>query len=158
MPVPPDAFRAALGRFATGVTILTARDASGGDHGMTVSSFASVSLTPPLILACIANNANMHPVLRHASAFGLSVLTTEQEALSLRFSAEPDNRFDGIPITRGNSGVLLIAGAHAHLECRRVAWHEAGDHGVCIGEVERATTGEGEPLLYYRGAYTRLAR
>lgn len=156
MSLSPDEFRAALGRFATGVTILTARDAAGGDHGMTVSAFASVSLVPPLVLACIANDANMHSVLRDTSSFALSVLAAEQESLSRRFADEPDNRFDGVPFTRSTSGAILIAGAHAHLECRRVAWHEAGDHGICIGEVERAALGVGKPLLYYRGDYIRL--
>ena len=156
MSITPDDFRAALGRFATGVTILTTRDAKGGDHGMTVNALASVSLAPPLILVCIANDADMHPVLKHATAFALSVLASDQEALSRRFAEEPDNRFDGVPFTRSASGVILIGGAHAHIECRHVSWSEAGDHGVCVAEVERTAIGVGEPLLYYRGAYTRL--
>ena len=158
MTITPDEFRAALGRFATGVTILTARDAAGGDHGMTVSSFASVSLSPPLVLACIANDADMHEVLKSGASFAISVLAADQEALSRRFADEPDNRFEGVPFTRGANGVVLFSGAVAHLECRRVSWQEAGDHGICIGEVERAFVGAGEPLLYHRGAYTRLSR
>ena len=158
MSVSADDFRAALGRFATGVTILTARDGAGTDHGMTVNSFASVSLAPPLVLACIANDADMYPVLRGATAFALSVLAADQEALSRRFADEADNRFDGVAFTRATSGVILLDNAHAHIQCRRVAWHEAGDHGICIGQVERVAIGLGEPLLYYRGAYTRLSR
>jgi flavin reductase (DIM6/NTAB) family NADH-FMN oxidoreductase RutF len=158
MTITPDEFRAALGRFATGVTILTARDAKGGDHGMTVSSFSSVSLSPPLVLSCIARDADMYAVLKGATSFALSVLASDQEALSRRFAEEPTNRFDGVQVTRSSAGVILLGGAHAYLECRRVAWHEAGDHGICIGEVERATVGAGEPLLYYRGAYARLTR
>jgi flavin reductase (DIM6/NTAB) family NADH-FMN oxidoreductase RutF len=158
MTVTPDEFRAALGRFATGVTILTARDAAGKDHGMTVSSFASVSLTPPLVLACIARDADMYAVLNGTTSFVLSVLAADQEALSRRFADEADDRFDGIPVTRNASGVIVIGGAHAYVECRRVAWHDAGDHGICVGQVERASLGGGEPLLYYRSAYTRLAR
>ena len=158
MSVDPDEFRAALGRFVTGVTILTVRDASGGDHGMTVSAFSSVSLTPPLVLACIARDANMHAVLPGATVFALSILAADQEPLSRRFAQEPDNRFDGVPFTRGHSGAILIAGAHAYIECRQVAWHEAGDHGICVGEVEHATLGTSQPLLYYRGTYARLDR
>ena len=156
MTITPDDFRAALSRFATGVTILTARDATGGDHGMTVNAFSSVSLSPPLVLACIAKDADMHAVLQSATSFALSVLTTEQEELSRRFADEPDNRFDGVAFTRSAAGVILVGGAHAHIECRRVAWHDAGDHGICVGQVERTTLGVGEPLLYYRGSYTRL--
>ena len=157
MSMTPDEFRAALGRFATGVTILTARDAQGGDHGMTVSAFASVSLAPPLVLACIAKDADMHAVLRGTASFALSVLAADQEPLSRRFAEEPDNRFDGIRFTRSQAGVVLFGGAHAQLECRSVAWHDAGDHSICVGEVTRAVLGGGEPLLYYRGAYTKLS-
>ena len=157
MSVSADDFRAALGRFATGVTILTTTDAKG-DHGMTVNAFSSVSLDPPLVLACIARDADMYAVLGRATTFALSVLTTEQEALARRFADEPDNRFDGVPFTRSAAGLILLDGAHAHLECRKSTWLEAGDHGVCIGQVERTTLGAGEPLVYYRGNYTRLAR
>lgn len=158
-PVSPDEFRATLGRFVSGVTILTAHDdETGYDHGMTVSSFCSVSLTPPLVLACIAREADMFRCLPRASHFGISVLTTEQEDLSRRFAALPSNRFDGVDVTRGESGVLLLQRAHAQLECRRVHWHEAGDHAICVGEVVRAAAGEGSPLVYYRSGYTRLDR
>ncbi len=154
--ITPDEFRAALGRFASGVTIFTARDAQGIDHGMTVSAFSSVSLSPPLVLACIARDATLYAVCKDASSFGLSVLSSAQEALSRRFGDEQGNRFDGLPFTRGASGALLLDGAHAHLECTKVAWHEAGDHSICVGEVDRASVGGGEPLLHYRGAYARL--
>ena len=158
MTVTPDEFRAALGHFATGVTILTARDTKGVDHGMTVNSFTSVSLTPPLILACIANDADMHAVLRNATSFAINVLASDQEAWSRRFSDDRDDRFEGIPFTRNANGVILISGALAHVECRRTSWQEAGDHGICIGEVERSSVAAGEPLLYYRGAYSRMGR
>lgn len=157
-PVTPDEFRSVLGLFATGVTVLTTRDAKGGDHGMTVNAFSSVSLAPPLVLACIARDADMFAALPHATHFGISVLTTEQEALSRRFAELPDNRFDGVEFERGESGVILLRGAHAHLECRRTDWHAAGDHGICVGEVVRAAAGSGQPLVYYRGGYTRLER
>lgn len=158
MSVSADDFRAAMSRFATGVMILTARDDHGADHGMTVNAFASVSLAPPLVLACIANDADMHPVLRNAPSFALNVLTVEQETLSRRFAADIGiaKRFDGVAFTRSRSGVILLDGALAHIECRRVTWHETGDHGICIGEVERTVLGVGEPLLYYRGDYARL--
>lgn len=156
MSLSPDEFREALGRFASGVTVVTARDAAGIDHGMTVSSFCSVSLVPPLVLACIAQVATMHRVLHDAPVFGISVLAASQEPLSRHFAEIPEQRFDGIGFSRGASGVILLDDAHAHLECRRVAWHAAGDHGICVGEVERSVLFNGRPLLYYRGGYTRL--
>ncbi len=156
MTMEPDEFRAAMGHFATGVTVLTARDTGGGDHGMTVSAFSSGSLSPPLVLACIARDANMYALLRGATHFGISVLREDQEPLSRRFAEVPDNRFDGVGYARGETGVVLLDDAVAHIECRRVAWHEAGDHAICVGEVERAGRGSGRPLLYFRGGYTPL--
>ena len=158
MSVGAEEFRAILGRFATGVTVFTARDATGGDHGMTVSAFCSVSLSPPLVLACIARDADMYAVARDARHFGVSVLTDAQEALSRRFADAPDNRFDGVGFARGESGVVLLNDALGHLECQRVAWHEAGDHAICVGEVLRARNGDGQPLLYYRGVYSLMDR
>ena len=158
MSVNADEFRAILGRFAAGVTVFTSRDAAGGDHGMTVSAFCAVSLSPPLVLACIALDADMYAVARDATHFGVSVLTDAQEALSRRFADVPDNRFDGIGFVRGETGVVLLDDALGHLECRRVAWHDAGDHAICVGEVVRARTGDGHPLLYYRGGYAQLDR
>ncbi len=158
MAIDPDTFRSALGRFASGVTILTARDGSGSDHGMTVSAFCSASLSPPLVLACVDKTADMHAILSKATHFGISILGEGQEALSRRFAELPAGRFDGIGYSRGESGVLLLDDAIAHLECRRLERYEAGDHGAFLGEVERAETRAEHPLLYYRGGYAQLER
>ena len=158
MAINPDAFRAVLGRFASGVTIVTAKDASGNDHGMTVSAFCSVSLSPPLVLACIDQQAEMHGVLAKASHFGVSILDEGQEALSRRFAELPAGRFDGVGFSRADSGVILIDGAIAHLECSVVSRHVTGDHMVCLGQVEWAVYQQDRPLLYYRGGYAQLDR
>jgi len=158
MAIGPDEFRAVLGRFASGVTVLTARDAGGGDHGMTVSAFCSVSLQPPLVLACIDRSSDMSAVLATATHVGISILGEEQEALSRRFAELPVGRFDGIGFTRGESGVALLDGALAHLECRLVKRYDGGDHEVFLAEVERTSSEAGRPLLYYRGGYTQLER
>ena len=158
MAIDPDEFRAILGRFASGVTILTVRDASGRDHGMTVSAFCSLSLDPPLVLACIDRAADMFRVLPDAAHFGISILAEGQEALSRRFAELPSGRFDGIGYSRAESGVVLLDDALAHLECRQVARHDGGDHTIHIGEVEWVTSGQGRPLLYYRGGYAQLER
>ena len=158
MAIDADEFRAVLGRFASGVTILTARDPEGHDHGMTVSALCSASLTPPLVLACIDRSADMHDVLRSATHFGISILAEGQEALSRRFAELPAGRFDGIGYTRAESGVVLLDDALGHMECRRVSGFDAGDHAIYVGEVEWAASHKGRPLLYYRGGYAQLER
>lgn len=156
MTLDPDAFRAVLGRFPSGVTVVTTCEGDR-DHGMTVSAFSSVSLHPPLIMVCIGDDASLRPVIERASWFGVSILSAAQEALSRRFAAHV-NRFDGVGFTRGESGVALLDGALAWLECRVAARHQAGDHLIVIGEVESAGAADERPLLYYRGGYAQLER
>jgi flavin reductase (DIM6/NTAB) family NADH-FMN oxidoreductase RutF len=159
MTIDPDTFRSVLGRFASGITVITARDAAGRDVGMTVSAFASVSLRPPLVSVCIDHVASMYDAVRTAERFAISILASDQEALSRRFAAvESSHRFDGIGYERSESGLVLLDDALAHLECVLAAQHEAGDHTLFIGEVERATARDSRPLLYYRGGYAQLER
>ena len=156
--IDSETFRSVLGRFASGVTIVTARDDDGVDHGMTVSAFCSLSLGPPLVLLCVAHDASMHGLLLQHPRFGISILSSNQEAYSRRFAADESNRFDGIAYARGDSGVVLLEDALAHLECAVREHHDAGDHTVFIAEVERAEARQGRPLLYYRGGYAQLER
>lgn len=125
---------------------------------MTVSAFASVSLSPPLVLACVDRVASIYPTLMVQDWVGVSILSEEQEGTSRRF-ADPDaDRFDDLEIQRGEHGVALLGGASAHLECRIVARHEGGDHTIFIASVEQAAVHPGRPLLYYRGGYAQLER
>ena len=157
--VDADTFRSVLGRFASGITIVTARDGEERDYGMTVSAFCSVSLTPPLVLVCVDHAASSHRTLLEAEHFGISILAAHQEPLSRRFSgADEDKRFDGVGYTRGLTGAALLDDALAHIECTRVAQYDAGDHTVVIGEVEAAVAHGHRPLLYYRGGYAQLER
>ena len=159
MTIDPDSFRSVLGRFASGITVITAVDADGRDVGMTVSAFSSVSLQPPLVQACVDRTASMFDALQHAERFGVNVLAAEQEALSRRFAAvESSHRFEGVGYVRGESGVVLLDDALAHMECRVVSRVDAGDHMLFVGEVERATARDARPLLYYRGGYAQLER
>jgi flavin reductase (DIM6/NTAB) family NADH-FMN oxidoreductase RutF len=155
-----DTFRSVLGRFASGVTILTARDASGADHGMTVSAFCSLSLEPPLVLFCVDHVASMHGLLASdpPPACGISILSSNQEAWSRRFADETEQRFDGIAYSRGERGVVLLDEALAHMECTIVQRVEAGDHTVFVARVDGAEPKHGQPLLYYRGGYAQLER
>ncbi len=151
-------FRSVLGRFATGVTIVTVRGTDDQPYGMTVSAFSSLSLDPPLVLVCVDNRATMAPHTKAASHFAVSILTNEQEELSRRFAEQLGNRFAGIGYTEGMSGCALIDDALAWLECRIVERHPAGDHVILIGKVENAVAHEGTPLLYYRSGYATLQR
>jgi len=157
--IDPDSFRSVLGRFASGITVVTARDADHRHYGMTVSAFCSVSLSPPLILVCIDLAASMHDALLTASHFAVNILSADQEPLSRRFSdLDESRRFEGIGYVAGLTGSALLDDALAHIECRRFAQHRAGDHTVVIGEVEAAAARTARPLLYYRGGYAQLER
>ncbi|GAC1514848.1 MAG: flavin reductase family protein [Gemmatimonadaceae bacterium] len=159
MSFDPDSFRAVLGRFASGVTVVTTRDRSGADLGMTVSAFSSVSLRPPLVMVCVDRAASMHDAIVGSDHFGVSVLGTEQEGLARRFAhTDASDRFEGLGYERGQTGVALFAGTAAQIECRRVATHDAGDHTIVVGEVVTAQAMEARPLLYYRGGYALLER
>ena len=159
MTIDPDSFRSVLGRFASGITVVTTRDGDDRDVGMTVSAFCSVSLKPALVQVCVDRVASLHGALIASSRYGVSILAAEQEALSRRFAtADSSRRFDGIGYRRGESGVVLLDDALAHLECKIVASHEAGDHTMFVGEVESAMAQSARPLLYYRGGYAQLER
>ena len=157
VPVDAATFRRALGQFATGVTVITARDGDGVDQGMTVSAFCALSLTPPLVLVCIGHDATLAPTLAAATHFGVSVLGELQEALSRRFADAAAVRFDGVEHDRGATGVALLAGAVAQLECRIAAKFPGGDHTIVVGEVIAAAATGGAPLLHHLGTYHRLA-
>ena len=145
-----------MGRFATGVTVLTVNGADGRPLGMTASSLASVSLVPPLVSVCVNHEAELHDAILAAPIFVVNVLESGQEALSRRFADRHEHRFDGVGYHRSPEGLVLLDGALAHLECDRQASYLAGDHTIIIGRVIGGSTGEGRPLLYYRGGYGSL--
>lgn len=149
--------RDALGCFATGVTILTARDADESPVGLTANSFTSVSLDPPLLLACIATSAASADVFRSAETFAVNVLHIGQQPASIRFSRRDEDRFGATPWEPGLNGTPVLTGSLATFECVRHAVHEGGDHIILIGQVERARfEPRRDPLLYFRGKYRRL--
>lgn len=158
MSIDADLFRSVLGRFATGVTIVTIRDADGRDHGMTVSAFASLSLEPPMVLVNIGNDATMAAEMRSAESFAVNILHDSQEALSRRFAGPVDDRFADVPLEHGPLGNAILDNVLAWLECRVVARHPAGDHVIVVGEVEAGAARHGRPLLYYRGGYAQIGR
>ena len=155
--IDADLFRRLLGRFATGVTVLTTRDAADRPVGMTASSLASVSLTPPLVSVCVDVSADMHRVLSASGDFVINILAVDQEGLSRRFAAELlEERFKGIPWRRTPQGLVVLDGALAHIECERFADFPLGDHTLFVGRVTGGTSTDGEPLLHFRGNYGSL--
>lgn len=159
MPLDSDLFRSVLGRFASGVTVVTTRDPDGRDHGMTVSAFTSLSLEPPLILVCIDRAASVYSALHDAEWIAVNILSASQEALSRRFShSGAEARFDGIGYSRSPHGAPVLDDVLACLECRIVARHEGGDHTILVAQVEGANARDERPLLYYRGGYAQLER
>ena len=156
MAIDPADFRRALTQFASGVTAVTTRDASGRPLGLTVTAFSSVSLDPPLVLVCVDARSETHAGFRDSGAFGVSVLSEEQEGVSKQFAWGGPAKFDKVETVTGTTGVPLVAGALAHLECRVAAAHVAGDHTVYVGEIVAMATHPGRPLTYWQGQYRRL--
>lgn len=157
MPLDTTAFRASLSRFASGVTVLTSRSADGRDLGMTATAFSSLSLDPPMVLVCIDRAASIAPALEGLTHLAVHVLGADQEAISRQFAVKDGDRFAGLALARGAGNVPLLPGALVRLECRIAERHPGGDHVIVVAEVLAAEVGEGEPLLYFRGRYARLA-
>jgi len=156
MPVSKDEFRSAMSRFASGVTVVTTRDEAGQPSGITVSSFASLSLEPPLVLICIDKRTHIHSLLVEGRHFAVNVLAEDQEILSRRFASRDVDRFSGTGYTDGVTGVPILNDVLTAIECRVVQVCTGGDHTIFIGEVEHALVSDGKPLAYFRGGYAQL--
>jgi flavin reductase (DIM6/NTAB) family NADH-FMN oxidoreductase RutF/pimeloyl-ACP methyl ester carboxylesterase len=149
--------RDAMGCFATGVTIVTAHAPNGKPIGLTANSFTSVSLDPPLLLVCIANNAGSAEALRAADSFAVNVLQIGQQPVSNLFAGKGEDRFAGTRWEVGEYGAPILPSSLGIFECKRHALHEAGDHFLLVGQVEKASfEPRRDPLLYFRGKYRRL--
>ena len=149
-------FRQVLGRFATGVTVVTGA-ADGQPVGLAVNSFTSVSLEPALVAFCVAKASRTWPKLRSAGTFCVNILAEDQEALSRAFAGRPPDRFLGVGWRPGRSGAPILADVLAWIECAIDAEHDAGDHVIVVGRVRELDVGhEGRPLVFYRGGYGRF--
>jgi flavin reductase (DIM6/NTAB) family NADH-FMN oxidoreductase RutF len=149
-------FRRALGQFATGVTVVTARTPDGRKAGVTVNSFSSVSLDPPLVLWSLSRQAPSFSDFVHATHFAVNVLASNQHHLSRQFSTPLADKFSGVEFEEGLGGVPLLSGVNAHFICRNVRQYDGGDHMIFLGEVEDYKYTDGEPLVFHSGRY-RLA-
>ena len=150
------ALRAAFGAFATGVTVVTALDPDGRAIGLTVNSFNTVSLDPPLVLWSLSLASPKLEAFRAASHFAVNVLAADQQALSERFARRNSDKFAGIEWREGLGGAPLLAGCCAVLECRNEVQHAGGDHLVFIGRVEGCSRQDKAPLVFHGGRYRQL--
>jgi flavin reductase (DIM6/NTAB) family NADH-FMN oxidoreductase RutF len=156
--LPPDfssqEFRQALGTFATGVTIVTAREPDGTLVGLTANSFNSVSLTPPLVLWSLSQKAGSMAAFSRGAHYAINILAADQKELALQFATKDIDRYAGVQFTQGAHGAPLLHGAVAHFECFNRSQYEEGDHVIFVGEVERCSSrSEASPLLFHGGKF-----
>jgi flavin reductase (DIM6/NTAB) family NADH-FMN oxidoreductase RutF len=153
----PQELRRVMGLFATGVTVITTRDAQHRPFGLTANAVTSLSLEPPLLLICVDRKAETHPHFLDSRCFVVNILAADQEELSRRFAKSGGDKFEGLPHSRNQAGVPILEGTLAHLECAIQETLEGGDHVIHIGRVEHAEARGGSPLCYFQGKYRRLA-
>lgn len=146
-------FRAALGSFATGVTIVTTRSAAGEDIGLTANSFNSVSLDPPMVLWSLARKSLSLPAFLESGYFAVHVLAATQEDLSVTFATRGAEKFAGLTVTRGAGGIPLLPGCSALFQCKTAFNYEGGDHVIFVGEVQEFEHFNRAPLVFHSGRY-----
>lgn len=152
------AFRHVLGHWSTGVAIVATLTRDGVPCGLTANAIASVSLRPPLVLACVERGADTHDALRAAGCFSINILAADDTDLARRCAGDHGPaKFEGIPHHMESSGAPVLDQALAWVDCRVHAEHDGGDHTIFVGVVLAAGAGKGEPLLYHRGRFVRLA-
>lgn len=156
MPISNDEFRAALSYFASGVTVVTTVDAAGKMYGITVSSFCSVSLEPPLVLICIEKTTASHHAFVESGIFVVNILGEDQKDVSERFATPYPDKFAGIAFELNDLRIPILTGCLVKLECRLRNAYDGGDHSIFVGEVENALIDHGPPLMYFRGDYREL--
>lgn len=148
-------FRKAMSTFPSGVTVVTTSDGTSR-WGMTVASFASLSLEPPLLLVCLETRVDTCTAIQRTGHFGVSILSAEQTDISNQFASRLDDRFSGIDVTAGMLGDPLIAGASSQIECRLHSQLPGGDHTILVGAVVEANVSDRLPLLYVGSRYHSL--
>jgi flavin reductase len=157
MGIEPAEFRRIMAHLATGVTVVAAAGPDGSVRGLTASAVASVSLDPPLVLACVDRKSDTHDCIERAGAFAVNVLGEGDEAVARRFADRPaEEKFDGIRFRTEITGAPVLEGALGWVDCRLWAAYDGGDHTIFVGEVVSGDTGSGSPLLHFCGGYVRL--
>ncbi len=143
----------AFGRFATGIGIAACKKSGGGFSVITINSFTSVSLNPPLVLWCIEKSASVYPDFAAADSYSISILSAKQKAMSDRFARYDPTQLSGDEIDLGETGLPLLKDRIAGFDCKIAMRHEAGDHDILIGEVMRFDSATGAPLVYFASNY-----
>jgi flavin reductase (DIM6/NTAB) family NADH-FMN oxidoreductase RutF len=150
-------FRRILGHWTTGVAVVATMNQSGEPRGLTASAIASVSLEPPLVLACVERSADTHEFIRRNGYFSISILPQSAERIARRFAADvAHSRFDGIAYHTEATGAPVLDEALAWIDCTVRYLHEGGDHTIFVGNVVAGDARDGEPLVYYRSGFHRL--
>lgn len=145
-----------MGRFATGVTVVTTKMANGDVTGMTANAVMSLSLDPPLVVVSVDKKANMHEALSNGQCYAINILAREQESLSNRFAMPGPKDFSDLDVAEAESGAPILGGTLGYLDCKLVNVLPAGDHDMFVGEILTGQLGEGDPLLYFAGGYRNI--
>jgi len=153
----PVSLRRVMGHFATGVTVVGTTHLGGGVCGLTANAFTSLSLSPPLALVCVDRSSLTFPCIQASGRFAANVLSADQHLASLRFAERREGKFDGIGYRVGVTGMPILEGALAHLECEVEAEYPGGDHVILVARVIEAAAQGGLPLVFFRGGYTTIA-
>lgn len=149
-------FRAALGHFASGVTVVTTKDANGNLHGITVSAFSSLSLNPPLILICIQKTTGSHYAFRESKAFVVNILKENQKDISNQFASHLPDKFSEIEYHHGIENIPVLNNCLANLECSLQNTIDGGDHTIFVGKVKKVHLNDGNPLVYWHSKYRKV--
>jgi flavin reductase (DIM6/NTAB) family NADH-FMN oxidoreductase RutF len=149
----PRLLRNALGRFPTGVTVITTRTPDGKREGLTANSFSALSLDPPLVLWSIVRKSGSLPGFLASGHFAINVLASSQSDVSHRFATPREDKFDGMPVEEGLGGSPLLPGAIASFECQTAQTIDGGDHVLFVGRVHKVRYGDGDPLIFNAGRY-----
>jgi flavin reductase (DIM6/NTAB) family NADH-FMN oxidoreductase RutF len=159
MAVSADEFKQSLQRWASGVTVVTTKAEGKEEQGMTVTSFASVSLDPPQILVCLNDAAETGEGIQESGYFAVNILSSEQESVSNNFAGgnSMQERFNATPWSSGVTGAPVLDETLASLECKMINQMRAGTHWIVVGEVQNVICRSGNPLLYFRAGYQKLA-
>ena len=153
--VDQDVFRDVIGRFASGVTVITTTE-QGRDHGTTASAVSSLSMDPPMVLVCLNRTSDTQAAILSSGVFGVNILAEDQDRIAYKFAKKGEDKFDGVAVDRGATGVPLVRDALAHIECEVKETVAGGTHTVFLAEVQQAAGREGPPLTYFRGKFGRL--
>ncbi|MEO5857688.1 MAG: flavin reductase family protein [Pyrinomonadaceae bacterium] len=156
MPVSSADFRSALSRFASGVTVVTTKDATEKPFGITVSAFCSVSLDPPLVLICIEKTTGSHHAFEQSGRFTVNILSSNETNISDHFASLIEDKFAGVDHAVDEHGIPILSGSIATLQCKLFRALDGGDHSIFLGEVEHVIVRDAEPLIYYKGGYRHI--